>query len=476
MKFKIASFLGLFILFSNIAFAGLTDIDGYRFYTSIDSLHSMGIVSGYPDETFRPGKMINRAELTKMVIEGFYYGPFDDYSDDNCFTDVNKEDWFSEYVCFAKSEGILDGYSDGSFGPGNNITQPEALKIIYNSLGETVPESEGEWYDMYLNYSEDFGMYYFNTDSPADYKIKRGEIAYFINWLSDTELYDQITYKEFYEDGVDFSYNDNYEEHSYYYDDFDYDETFATYSINKDDIDLLTGIGASGHQEIWDYFAELIPYKYRENLIEFVVFTDGADGILAMVDGWLYYDDKSEPSYDEWILNVDIEDAFKDSKLHTDIDDIYGLTYTLIHEFGHLFTLNLEQVTPVEWYTEEEYQAAFDTCEGVFIRDGCAHEDSYISDFHKEFWTDIYEEWYELQYILDDDEYYYSLYDFYLNHEDEFVDDYAATDIGEDIAETFAYFVVQDKPDGCKISEEKMLFFYDYDEFVELRDSIRSAI
>ena len=475
MKLKIAALCSLFFVFSNAAFANLTDIDGYRFYDSINYLYTTGIVSGYPDDTFRPGKMINRAELTKMVVEGIYFGPFDEYADD-CFSDVNEDDWFSPYVCFAKEEGLLDGYPDGSFGPANDITQPEALKIIYNSLGEMIPDSGGEWYDRYLNYSEDIGMFYFNSNSPAGYQVKRGEIAYFINWLINADTYDQINNDEFYGGEVDYSYNENYSDYNFYYDDVEYDETYATYTIEENDIALLSGIGAVSHQEIWDYFAALIPYEYRENMVEFVVFTDGAGETLAMVDSYQYYDEDNNPSYDEWILNVDLEDSFINGVLYADSGDIGGLTYTLIHEFAHLLTLQMDQVERVYWYTEEEYQTAFDACEGVFIREGCAYEDSYINDFYEEFWVDIYDEWDEIQYILDDDEYYDALYDFYLGHEEKFVNDYAATDMGEDIAESFAYFVIQKKPKGNSEWEKKMLFFYDYDEFVDLRTSIRAAM
>ena len=287
---------------------------------------------------------------------------------------------------------------------------------------------------------------------------------------------DQILPEEFYGGEVDYSYNENYNDYNFYYEDVVYDETFATYSINEDDISLVSGNGTVEHQEIWDYFSAMIPYEYRENLVEFIIFTGGSDGTLAMVDSYLYYDENETPIRDEWALNVDIEDAFIDGELYADSSDTYGLTYTLIHEFGHLLTLTIEQVEPVDWYTEEEYNTAFEACDGVFIREGCADEDSYITAFYEDFWTDIYGEWDEIQYILDDDEYYDALYTFYLDHEEQFVNDYAATDLGEDIAESFAYFVVREKPLGDSIWEEKMLFFYDYDEFVDLRHSIRAAM
>ena len=50
--------------------------------------------------------------------------------------------------------------------------------------------------------------------------------------------------------------------------------------------------------------------------------------------------------------------------------------------------------------------------------------------------------------------------------------DYAATNPGEDIAESFTSFVMEPKPDGDTIAEEKVLFFYEYPELVQLRAEI----
>lgn len=44
----------------------------------------------------------------------------------------------------------------------------------------------------------------------------------------------------------------------------------------------------------------------------------------------------------------------------------------------------------------------------------------------------------------------------------------------EDIAEVWIHFVVQALPDGDTVTEQKILFFYDYPELVELRSEIAS--
>jgi hypothetical protein len=46
----------------------------------------------------------------------------------------------------------------------------------------------------------------------------------------------------------------------------------------------------------------------------------------------------------------------------------------------------------------------------------------------------------------------------------------------EDIAESWAFFVLSPKPELKSIADEKILFFYEYPELVELRTQILNNI
>ncbi len=135
--------------------------DHVNFY-AISWLYQKGIIQGYPDGTFKGDNAVNRAELVKMVV-GDAAG-----NESNCFPDV-KDEWFAKYVCYAKSQGWIAGYPDGTFKPGNNVNRVEAIKIIINgSLTEDqIPEPTAEqmalqmpsdmdktaWYAGYLRFS-----------------------------------------------------------------------------------------------------------------------------------------------------------------------------------------------------------------------------------------------------------------------------------------------------------------------------------
>jgi hypothetical protein len=99
------------------------------FYQSILKARFEGWVDGYSDQTFRPNQNINRAEALKIILSSeFSVGDFS--SDNTPYPDVPSSAWFAKYVNLAYRYNFVSGYSDGNFRPGNSITRAEAAKII----------------------------------------------------------------------------------------------------------------------------------------------------------------------------------------------------------------------------------------------------------------------------------------------------------------------------------------------------------
>jgi hypothetical protein len=210
-------------------------------------------------------------------------------------------------------------------------------------------------------------------------------------------------------------------------------------------------------QRIWDYFAAIIPPERRTFLDAFIIFTDGKEKRLASVS-------QSNNSPKEWVLGVDIMDAA----------DPKELTFTLVHEYGHLLTLNPSQVVPSQLifdhpHSDKIYQQEADACQTYFSGEGCSNSDSYVNKFFARFWPKIYSEWSDINKIDNKDDLYRALEKFYNKHKDQFVTDYAPTSPAEDIAESFSFFILRPKPAGDTIADQKVLFFYDLPELVQLR-------
>lgn len=221
---------------------------------------------------------------------------------------------------------------------------------------------------------------------------------------------------------------------------------------------------SAAHQQLWNYYVSLIPPEFRTTLAEFSIMTDGTDNVLAAV-AQTYND----PNL--WGLEVDIADT----------GDYYYLTFTLVHEFAHLLTLSPDQVIPsLAIFNNPDdndiYLQEVSACSNFFPGEGCSNEDSYINAFYNEFWTGIYDEWNEINLEEDEDLYYEKLDEFYYQYEDQFLTDYSVTHPAEDIAEAFGFFVFAEKPDGDTVAEEKILFFYQYPELVQLRSDILSNV
>lgn len=112
---------------------------------AIEYLKTNGVIQGYPDGTYRPSSEINRAEFIKIIVGSLYK----DLKGKNCFPDV-KTDWFAPYVCEAKSRGIVEGYPDGTFKPGDTINFSEASKIIVKAYGLNEGAGGGQWFKPYV--------------------------------------------------------------------------------------------------------------------------------------------------------------------------------------------------------------------------------------------------------------------------------------------------------------------------------------
>lgn len=102
-------------------------------YEAIRFLKENKIIGGYLDGTFLPEGEITRAELMKILslATGVEINP-DEYN--NCFPDVT-DDWYAKYVCYAKQQGWVEGYPDGTFKPGNKVVKAEAIKMVLNTQG-----------------------------------------------------------------------------------------------------------------------------------------------------------------------------------------------------------------------------------------------------------------------------------------------------------------------------------------------------
>lgn len=96
----------------------------------INALFERKIINGRSESSFCPDDNITREEFVKLIVELFdLKGDFGAY-----FTDVLPESWYYPYVSASKYYGIVDGYPDGTFGVGKNITRQDMCKVLYSVI------------------------------------------------------------------------------------------------------------------------------------------------------------------------------------------------------------------------------------------------------------------------------------------------------------------------------------------------------
>jgi len=119
---------------------GFSDTDA----EAVSVLADLGVINGYADGTFKPGNVVTRAEMAKLIIVSLGLEKFATATTSK-YTDMAGAGWAQGYVAYATSLGIIVGYPDGTFGPSNPVTYNEACAMIVRALGYTADFLPGEW-------------------------------------------------------------------------------------------------------------------------------------------------------------------------------------------------------------------------------------------------------------------------------------------------------------------------------------------
>lgn len=108
-----------------------TDLEGFEWAEeAIHSLREKGIVNGKTEDTFAPEDNITRAEFAKMTVEAFGLKRIGlGYE----FKDVSAIDWFYGAVLSAYENGVINGTGNDKFAPFENITRQDAAVILYRA-------------------------------------------------------------------------------------------------------------------------------------------------------------------------------------------------------------------------------------------------------------------------------------------------------------------------------------------------------
>lgn len=207
------------------------------------------------------------------------------------------------------------------------------------------------------------------------------------------------------------------------------------------------------HLKAWKFYASILPLKSYDGLWTELHFMEkGSGGSAGPID-------EKDPKHFSMVL--------PSVKFYPNI-------YTLIHEFGHILTLNNKQL---------DFNVKKADCKTYKIYNGCFKEGSYGAQFYKDYYSG---QVFEAEYLAMRSDPNTDLYHpdsqvkiktLYNKYKDYFYDDYCVVDLSEDLAVTFERFVSWPKPtDASKIKNKKILHYYNDAAMAKLRKDILKNI
>ncbi|HQD76211.1 MAG TPA: S-layer homology domain-containing protein [Bacillota bacterium] len=114
----------------------LNDVAGHWAYDNINKLVTLGCISGYPDGSFKPENTITRAEFATLLVKAFKL----EGNGGKTFTDTTAH-WARDYIATAATNGLVNGYPDGTFGPDDLITR-EQMAVMIVKAAKLAPVAE----------------------------------------------------------------------------------------------------------------------------------------------------------------------------------------------------------------------------------------------------------------------------------------------------------------------------------------------
>lgn len=180
------------IVFSDVNY---TSVEG----KAITRLVSLGLINGYPDDTYRPTQSMSRAEfsvvMTKFMGMQNSINPNALTGFDDIDTDENYA-WARPYVKMSVDLGIISGFEDGTFRAADPVTYEQVIKMIicaikYDSRAQAymVP---GDWSSGYVNLAMRLGITKNAGTAVKKNPTTRGTVAVLVNNALDVEALPDI--------------------------------------------------------------------------------------------------------------------------------------------------------------------------------------------------------------------------------------------------------------------------------------------
>ena len=139
---------------STVVYAGwnpFTDVgSGDWFYENVLYVYNQGLMEGTGADTFSPDAAVTRGQVV-TILWRMAGSPAVNFAMN--FSDVTEDTWCAEAIRWAASEGIAQGFADGSFGQDVYVSREQLAAFLYREVQHQGGGFTGMWY-FPLNYPD----------------------------------------------------------------------------------------------------------------------------------------------------------------------------------------------------------------------------------------------------------------------------------------------------------------------------------
>src|SRR5665648_76467 len=166
MKKLISMVLVILMLCTGLAFAATvpSDVTGNVYEEAITALAEKGIITGYCDAQFHPDSSLTRAQACIMVVKAMNPPAAEvmgtpTQTMKSGFPDMAGYGWAEGYIGYAVRKGIVNGYPDGTFKPGNMVKIEEITAMVMRASGYTDAGLGGMYPSNYMDKGTTLGLF-----------------------------------------------------------------------------------------------------------------------------------------------------------------------------------------------------------------------------------------------------------------------------------------------------------------------------
>lgn len=208
-------------------------VEGTSYSAALITAHAAAALEDYPKLLPHQIRYFMRISCDDMCDKGYDeksgYGAFNptvfyenlnlfDKGEISCFSDVKKEDWYYDSVCYAEQRRLFSGVSNTEFAPNDSLTRAMIVTVLYRAEGEppvnkSIPFADvesGSYYEDAVIWANQNGIVngVSETEFEPNVNITREQIAaiiYRYAMLKNTEHESALTIRLDYADSADIS-------------------------------------------------------------------------------------------------------------------------------------------------------------------------------------------------------------------------------------------------------------------------------